>query len=37
MKPKDVNKTNENMVWVTLYGSPLGNLPLPKGSEIRSE
>ena len=30
MKPKDVNKTNENMVWVTLFGSPLGNLPLPK-------
>ena len=30
MKPKDLNKTNENMVWVTLYGSPLGNLPLPK-------
>ena len=30
MKPKDVNKTNENMVWVTLYGSPLGKLPLPK-------
>ena len=30
MKPKDVNKTNENMVWITLYGSPLGNLPLPK-------
>ena len=30
MKPKDVNKTNENMVWITLYGSPLGKLPLPK-------
>ena len=30
MKPKDVNKTNENLVWVTLYGSPLGKLPLPK-------
>ena len=30
MKPKDVNKTIENMVWVTLYGSPLGNLLLPK-------
>ena len=30
MKPKDVNKTNENMVWVTLFGSPLKNLPLPK-------
>ena len=30
MKAKDVNETNENMVWVTLCGSPLGNLPLPK-------
>ena len=30
MKPKDVNKTNENLVWVTLYGSPLGKLPLPQ-------
>ena len=28
MKPKDVNKTNENLVWVTLYGLPLGKLPL---------
>ena len=30
MKPKDVNKTNENLVWVTLYGLPLGKLPLFK-------
>ena len=30
MRPKDVNKTNENLVWVTLYGSPLRKLPLPK-------
>ena len=30
MKPRDVNKTNENLVWVTLYSSPLGKLPLPK-------
>ena len=30
MKPKDVKKPNENMAWVTLYGSPLGKLPLPK-------
>ena len=29
MKPKDGNKTNENM-WITLYGSPVGELPLPK-------
>ena len=30
MKPKDVNKTNENMVWITLYGHAMGELPLPK-------
>ena len=30
MKPKDVNKTNENIVWVTLYGHVMGELPLPK-------
>ena len=30
MKPKDVNKTNENAVWITLYGSDFGELPLPK-------
>ena len=30
VKPKDVSKTNENLVWVTLYGSPLGKLPLHK-------
>ena len=30
MNRKSVNKTNENMVWITLYGSPLGKLPLPK-------
>ena len=30
MKPKDVNKTNENIVWVTLYGHVMGDLPLPK-------
>ena len=30
MKPADVNKSNENLVWVTLYGSALGELPLPK-------
>ena len=30
MKPKDVNKTNKNMVWITLYGSDFGELPLPK-------
>ena len=38
MKPKDVNKTNENMVWITLFGSPLVNLPLPKfriGDSVR--
>ena len=30
MKPKDVNKINKNLVWVTLYSSPLGKLLLPK-------
>ena len=30
MKPADVNKSNENLVWVRLYGSALGKLPLPK-------
>ena len=30
MKPKDVNKTNENLVWATLYGHATGDLPLPK-------
>ena len=30
MKPADVNRYNENLVWVTLYGSALGKLPLPK-------
>ena len=30
MKPKDVNKTNENMVWIMLYGHATGDLPLPK-------
>ena len=30
MKPADVNRSNENLVRVTLYGSALGKLPLPK-------
>ena len=30
MKPKDVDKTNENMVWVTLYGHVLEGLQPPK-------
>ena len=25
-----MNKTNKNMVWVTLYGHATGDLPLPK-------
>ena len=29
MKPADVNKS-ENLVWVTLYASTVGKLPLPK-------
>ena len=30
MKPADVNKSNKDQVWITLYGYPLGDLPLPK-------
>ena len=30
MKPKDVNRKNENEVWITLFGSNFGELPLPK-------
>ena len=30
MKPKDVDKTNENIVWVTLYGHVLEGLQPPK-------
>ena len=30
MKPADINKSNENLVWVTLYGSALRKLTLPK-------
>ena len=30
MKPKDVNPSNWYLAWVTLYGSALGELPLPK-------
>ena len=30
MKPKDVNRKNENEVWITLFGSGFGKLPLPK-------
>ena len=30
MKPKDVDEKNENDVWITLYGSNFGELPLPK-------
>ena len=30
MKPKDVTEKNENEVWITLYGSGYGELPLPK-------
>ena len=30
MKPADVNKSTENLVWVMLYGSALGKLLLPK-------
>ena len=30
MKQADVNSSNKDVVWVTLYGSALGELPLPK-------
>ena len=30
MKPKDVDRKNENEVWITLFGSDFGELPLPK-------
>ena len=30
MKPKDVNKTNEDLVWLTLFGHATGDLPLPE-------
>ena len=30
MKPANVNRSNKDLVWVTLYGSALGKLPLPK-------
>ena len=30
MKPADVNKTNKDQVWTTLFGDAVGNLPLPK-------
>ena len=30
MKPKDVNKNNEDEVWNTLYGHEVAYLPLPK-------
>ena len=30
MKPTGVNKTNEDQVWVTLFGDAVGDLPLPK-------
>ena len=30
IKPADVNKTNENQVWTTLFGDVVGDFPLPK-------
>ena len=30
MKPKDVNKKNEDEVWTTLFGHSYGESPLPK-------
>ncbi len=30
MKPADVNKSNEDRVWITLYGYTQGDFPIPK-------
>ena len=30
MKPADVNKSNKDQVWLTLYGNGLGDFSLPK-------
>ena len=30
MKPADVNKSNKDQVWVTLYGYVQGDFPIPK-------
>ena len=30
MKPVDVNKTNQDQVWTTLFCDAIGDLPLPK-------
>ena len=30
MKPKDINKKNEDQVWTTLYGRIYAESPLPK-------
>ena len=30
MKPADVNKTNEDQVWVSLFSDAVGKFPLPK-------
>ena len=38
MKPADVNEENKHEVWITLFGQPTGDLPLPKyriGDRVR--
>ena len=38
MKPADMNDSNKNQIWITLYGYGLGDFPLPKfkvGDSVR--
>ena len=38
MKPADVNESNKDQVWLTLYGHGLGDFPVPKfkvGDSVR--
>ncbi len=30
MKPADMNRSNKNQVWITLYGYVQGDFPIPK-------
>ena len=30
IKPTDVNRSNKNQVWITLYGHIQGDFPIPK-------
>ena len=38
MRPADVNESNKDQVWLTLYGYGLGDFPVPKfkvGDSVR--